>query len=71
MKTLIAISIGALGFSSARAAPGWETDFAAARKQAREQKKDLLIDFTGSDWCGWCKRLKEEVFQYPKLEFHT
>ena len=67
MKTLIAISIGALGFSSARAAPGWETDFAAARKQAQEQKKDLLIDFTGSDWCGWCKRLKEEVFDHQEF----
>ena len=41
---------------------GWTSDFAAAKKQAVESKKDLLIDFTGSDWCGWCIKLNEEVF---------
>ncbi len=54
----------ALGFltSPIQASEGWETDFAAAKKAAAEQKKDLLIDFTGSDWCGWCKKLDKEVF---------
>ena len=42
---------------------GWTSDFEAAKKQAAEQKKDLLIDFTGSDWCGWCIKLNDEVFQ--------
>ena len=41
---------------------GWTSDFEAARKQASELKKDLLIDFTGSDWCGWCIKLNDEVF---------
>ncbi len=41
---------------------GWSHDVAAAMKQASEEKKDLLMDFTGSDWCGWCIRLNEEVF---------
>ena len=40
----------------------WMTDFAAAKASAKAQNKDLLIDFTGSDWCGWCIRLKKEVF---------
>lgn len=40
----------------------WITDFAAAKKKAAEDGKDLLINFTGSDWCGWCIRLDEEVF---------
>lgn len=40
----------------------WTQDFAAAKKQASEQGKDLLIDFTGSDWCGWCIKLDNEVF---------
>ncbi|GAA5495890.1 hypothetical protein Rhal01_02071 [Rubritalea halochordaticola] len=43
---------------------GWSDDFAASKKQAAEQKKDLLIDFTGSDWCGWCIRLSKEVFKH-------
>ena len=41
---------------------GWSSDFEAAKKQAAESKKDLLIDFTGSDWCGWCIKLNKEVF---------
>lgn len=40
----------------------WTSDYAGAVKQAAESKKDLLIDFTGSDWCGWCIKLNEEVF---------
>lgn len=40
----------------------WMTDFDAAKKAAAEQKKDLLVDFSGSDWCGWCKKLDAEVF---------
>ena len=40
----------------------WTEDAEAAVKQATEGKKDLLINFTGSDWCGWCKKLDAEVF---------
>jgi thioredoxin-related protein len=42
---------------------GWISDYAGAKKQAGESKKDLLIDFTGSDWCGWCIKLNDEVFK--------
>ena len=63
-KHLLAASCAAfLGFTSAFAGgEGWTHDFAAAKKQAADEKKDLLIDFTGSDWCGWCERLNEQVF---------
>ena len=45
------------------AAPGlWTMDLDAARKVAAEKKLPLLLNFTGSDWCGWCKRLDAEVF---------
>lgn len=41
----------------------WVADVAKAKEQAKREKKDLFIDFTGSDWCGWCKRLDREVFE--------
>ena len=41
---------------------GWTSDFAAAQKSAQEGKKDLILDFTGSDWCGYCIKLNDEVF---------
>ena len=40
----------------------WRTDFPAAKAQAVKEKKFLLLDFTGSDWCGWCTKLRQEVF---------
>jgi thioredoxin-related protein len=33
-----------------------------AIEAAKKDKKDILVDFTGSDWCGWCIRLNKEVF---------
>ena len=42
----------------------WFTDFAAAQKKASQEGKDLFMNFSGSDWCVWCKRLDEEVFSY-------
>ncbi len=47
---------------AAYAADGWSTDYEAAKKQAAKENKDLLIDFTGSDWCVSCAALKKEVF---------
>jgi thiol-disulfide isomerase/thioredoxin len=40
----------------------WVADFKAASAQAKAEGKDLFINFTGSDWCGWCVRLDKEVF---------
>lgn len=45
----------------------WTTDLEAAKKTAVEQKKDLLLSFTGSDWCPGCIMLAERVFS--KEEF--
>jgi thioredoxin-related protein len=38
------------------------TDFEAASEKAKAEGKYLLLDFTGSDWCGWCVKLNDEVF---------
>ena len=40
----------------------WTTDLPAAQAQAKKDKKLVLVNFTGSDWCGWCKKLQAEVF---------
>lgn len=44
---------------------GWLTDFDAAKEQAREKHDFLLINFTGSDWCPPCMRLRKQVFAQP------
>lgn len=47
---------------------GWMTDFEAAKKKAATEKKDLLVDFTGSDWCSWCIKLNDEVFKHDAFK---
>ncbi|MES2570340.1 MAG: thioredoxin family protein [Verrucomicrobiota bacterium] len=53
--------------SAAFAAAGWDDDYEKALTQAKTEKKMVLLDFTGSDWCGWCIKLGKEVFS--KKEF--
>jgi len=48
-------------FASA-AKEGWLDDLEKAKAQAKAENKKILLDFTGSDWCGWCKKLEAEVF---------
>ena len=40
----------------------WLEDYQQAVKIASESDKMILMNFTGSDWCGWCIRLDKEVF---------
>jgi len=40
----------------------WLTDYDQALAVAKEQKRPVLINFTGSDWCSWCMKLSKEVF---------
>ena len=40
----------------------WLTDLPTALARAKKENKAVLLDFTGSDWCGWCMKLKKEVF---------
>jgi thioredoxin-related protein len=65
---LLAFALLALSLGSAQADPNWLTDFHQAQEEAKTSHKLLLLDFTGSDWCGWCKRLQTEVFSKPEFE---
>lgn len=39
----------------------WKKHYSAALKQAKEENKNLLLYFSGSDWCGWCIKFKKNV----------
>ena len=43
----------------------WGTDYEAALAAAKQQGKAVLADFTGSDWCYYCIRLRKEVLDDP------
>jgi len=53
-------------------APGvWTTDYPSALRQARQQDSKVFLFFTGSDWCGWCKRLDREVLSTDKFKAYA
>lgn len=72
MKTFIKLCAAMLALHTSghvfAGGEGWLTDIDAAKKSASESKKDLLIDFTGSDWCGWCIKLNDEVFKHDAFK---
>lgn len=61
--------IALLATSVSGFAADWETDYAKALETGKGQNKRILLDFTGSDWCGPCIELRKRVFSKP--EFRT
>lgn len=45
----------------------WHTKYSEALQVAKKENKPLLLFFTGSDWCGWCKKIESEVFADPEF----
>ena len=45
----------------------WMTDLSKAQAKAKAENKLVMLDFTGSDWCGWCIKLNKEVFSKPEF----
>jgi thioredoxin-related protein len=45
----------------------WLTDLPKAQAQAKTENKQVLLDFTGSDWCGWCIKFNKEVLSTPEF----
>ncbi|HEX8076396.1 MAG TPA: thioredoxin family protein [Chthoniobacterales bacterium] len=63
-----AAAIFAFGAATVDAKPGWLTDLKQAQEEAKANKKLVLLDFTGSDWCGYCIKLDREVFSRPEFK---
>lgn len=68
MKKLLLTLATAVALTSAYAGgENWQTDLPKAQAQAAKEKKMVLLDFTGSDWCGWCIKLNKEVFSQTEF----
>lgn len=49
----------------------WMTDLAAAQAKAKAEKKLILMDFTGSDWCGPCATMRKQVLDTPAFDAYA
>ena len=75
MKTFNLL-IGLLFFSIALTAQsdykaeneGWLVNLEEAYNESKKTGKPIMANFTGSDWCGWCKRLTKDVFVKPAFK---
>ena len=63
----VAVSVFVSG-TFASADTGWLNDYKKAQQEAKAGNKFLLLDFTGSDWCGWCKKFDREVLSQPEFK---
>src|ERR1044071_1571360 len=58
MQTILFILFNGFLFSNVT----WETDFTKAQQSAQSEHKFILVNFSGSDWCGPCIRMHKEIF---------
>ncbi len=58
---------GKVSTSSDYPPQGWVTDIREAYRIAQADNKKILVNFTGSDWCVWCKKLRDEIFTTPEF----
>ncbi|MFL6516344.1 MAG: thioredoxin family protein [Chthoniobacterales bacterium] len=54
--------------ATVRADASWETNLKKAQDQAKASNKLVFLDFTGSDWCGWCIRQDKDIFSKPAFK---
>ncbi len=62
MKNLILIATLLLIVTTA-SAQQWETDFETAKKKATDEKRNILLVFSGSDWCAPCMKLEKNIWE--------
>jgi thiol-disulfide isomerase/thioredoxin len=63
----LGISVPSFAKKAAKSAEGleWYTDLAKAHEKSKATHRPIFGFFTGSDWCGWCHKLQNEVFSKP------
>jgi protein disulfide-isomerase len=67
LRFFIGLTVASLLALSVRAAE-WTDNYAAALAKAKAEHKLVLLDFTGSDWCIWCKRTDSDLFSKQKFK---
>ncbi len=67
MKKLV-FFVSAILIVTSLQAQKWETSFETAKKRASEEKRNILLVFSGSDWCIPCMKLEKEIWESPDFK---
>jgi len=70
-KILIAILAATICWQVNAAEAIWHTDLPKAQAQAKTENKIVLMDFTGSDWCGWCIKFRKDVLDTEEFKTYA
>jgi len=65
---MIAVALGLMLGSTVSASDGWLTDITKAKADAKMGKKIILVEFSGSDWCGPCILINKSVFSTAEFK---
>ena len=68
LATAVVVALGLFSAVSVRADSAWSTDLKKAQDEAKANHKLLLLDFTGSDWCGYCIQLDRAILSKPEFK---
>jgi len=69
LLSFLAIGTIAIGQSDYEAHnEGWLVDMNKAYEESQKTGKPIMANFTGSDWCGWCIKLTNDVFSKPEFK---
>lgn len=60
--------MGLVSFTSNINESNWFTSLETAKKEAKANNKNILLVFSGSDWCSNCRRLDKSVFQQQEFK---
>ena len=64
----VAAAVSLVFAAFARAESDWLHDWNKAQEEAKANHKLLFLNFTGSDWCGWCIKLDKDIFSQPRFK---
>ena len=67
MKQLFLTLLACCAYPGLAGTPGWLLSLEKAQEFAKKSGRPILINFTGSDWCGWCMKMKTETLSKPEF----
>jgi len=53
------------------AAQNWLTNFSEAKQKAQTENKNILLVFSGSDWCAPCMKLEKNIWQSDEFKIFS